>query len=183
MHCFAPARERLVAGIAAVRGAGSPDTVVLTGGLRWFPLASLAVREITGMDAVVCGPDETVRGALLFARREVNTESPAGRETVSLPVNRVSAGLLEERQLELPWNETLLGPADGMPPLVTEDLVLMISERYRTVRLPGLVSGAYRIGVRAGWSGAGVLVARSAGRGTVHVVSLASAESGKQSSR
>jgi hypothetical protein len=175
MACFAPVRERLAAGIAAVGGAGSFDSVVLTGGLGWFPLASVAVSEITGVEATVTGPDETVRGALLLARREVSEQPPAGLEPASLPVNRISAGLLEEGRLRLPWNEPLAGPSEGVPPLDGEDLVLMISGRYRSVRLPGLRPGEYLIGVRAGWSGAGVLVVRAAAGDAVHVVALAAA--------
>lgn len=175
MECFAPVTERLAAGIAAVSGAGSPDAVVLTGGLGWFPLAALTVKEMTGLEAAVTGPDEAVRGALLFARGQVSAAPPDGLGTVSLPVNRVRAGLLEEQGITLPWDEPFARLPGDMPPLDQEELTLMISGQYRTVRLPGLVPGPHRIGVRAGWSGTAVLVVRPAAGNTAHVVSLAAA--------
>jgi hypothetical protein len=172
MDCFAPTRDRLGTGISAVLGAGSPDTVVLTGGLGWFPLASQVVRDMVDLDPVVADPGTAVRGALLFARREVSVEIPAGLGEVSLPMNRVRDGFLEEEGLELPWAEPFASPPAGMPPLHGEELVLMISGQYRTVRLPGLVPGPYRIGVRPGWSGSGVLVVRPAVGDSAHIVSL-----------
>jgi hypothetical protein len=172
MDCFAPVRERLEAGLAAASGGGAPGTVVLTGGLGWFPLANLTVRKLTGIAPTVTGLNESVRGALLMASREVIAEPPAGRATVSLPMNRIQAGLLEEAALELPWDRPFAEPPGGTLPLDSEELVLMISGQYRTVRLPGLVPGPYRIGVRAGWSVPGVLVVRPAADGAVQVVSL-----------
>jgi hypothetical protein len=172
MACFAPARERLAAGVSAALGAGPPDTVVLAGGLAWFPLAVLAVRDLVEPDPVVGDASDAARGALLFARGEMSPALPAGLETVSLPMNRVRGGSLEQESLKLSWTEPFASPPEGMPPLDREELVLEVSGRYRTVRLPGLVPGPHRIGLRPGWSGPGVLVVRPASGGRAHVVSL-----------
>jgi hypothetical protein len=123
----------------------------------------------------VTGPGEAVRGALQFARGEMSVGLPSALGTVSVPVNRVRGGLLEEESLELPWTEPFASLPEAMPPLDGEELVLSISGQYRAVRLPGPVPGPYRIGVRPGWSGSGVLVVRPAVGGPARVVSLAAA--------
>lgn len=179
MDCFAPVREALGACVTAAAGAGWSGTVVLTGGLGWFPLAGLTVSEAArtaAADIVVTRPDEAVRGALLFARREVSAEPPAGPGAVSLPMHRVSAGLLVQESLDLPWHEPFARPPEGTLSLDREELVLMIAGQYRTFRLPGLVPGRYRIGVRAGWSDPGVLIVRAETGDIAHIISLAPAD-------
>jgi hypothetical protein len=170
--CFAPVLDRLRAGVSAVLGAGPPGTVVLTGGLAWFPLAGQAIRDMLAQEPVIAGTGESVRGALLFARAEMSQDLPAGLGPVSLPVHRVHDGFLREESLELPWTEPFAGPPGKMPPLDREELILRVGGQYRTFRLPGLVPGPHLIGVRPGWSGPGVLVVRPAAGGSAHVVSL-----------
>jgi hypothetical protein len=177
MDCFAPVRERMAAAVTAAIDVGPPGTVVLTGGLGWFPLARFLLRDMTGLEAMVTGPDEAVRGALGLARGEASVAQPAGLGVVSLPMHRVEAGLLGEKSLEIPWTEAFAGPPDEMISLDQEELVLMINGEYRTFRLPGLIPGSYQIGVRPGWSGSGVLVVRSAAGDVTHIVSLGTVDS------
>ena len=178
IDCFAPTRERIREGVARASAAVPlPLThTVLTGGLGWFPLASLAVADATGIVPVVMKPEAAACGALLFARGKARMNSRLDRPPVSVPVHRIKDGLLEPAGLPLSWTEPFTGLPEGPLTLEAPELVLEIASRQVTAQLPGLVPGPYRIGLRPGWSQAGVLVLRPAdadGGSPAHVVSIA----------
>ena len=77
VDCFAPTGERVRTGAAHVLGAGPADVAVLTGGLGWFPLASLVLAEAAGVTPVAEEPDASARGALLFGCGTVRLAPPA----------------------------------------------------------------------------------------------------------
>lgn len=170
--CFAPTADRIRAGTVAVLDGGRPSAVVLVGGLSWFPLADAALAEAAGMKPLVLGPEAAVRGALVL------DAAPCRMPPVSLPVNQIRNGLLEEARIELPW-EAQFAPADDEPLILDgPELILDIGVRRAVVDVPGLRPGAYRVGVRPSWSGSAVLVLRGDQAGAdpasmdVHVVPL-----------
>jgi hypothetical protein len=172
---FAPTGERVRAGVAHVLGGARADVLVLTGGLGWFPLASLVLAEAMGKVPVVEPPDAAARGALLFARGTVCLAPPAELPPVALPAHRVRHGLLDEVTVPLPWTEPFARPADGPLVLDEPELTVDIGDQRTTVPLPGLLPGPCLVGVRPGWSGSGALVVRPAsGSGDAVVAALGS---------
>lgn len=184
---FAPARQRLRAAVAAVRGDARPDHVVLTGGLGWLPLAALGAASAAGLGAggagpaeakpVVLAPDAAARGALLFARGEARLAPPTGREPVAVPVHRIRNGLLEEDSVTLPWTEPFAAFPGGALAVDSEELQVTVAGRAHTARLRDVVPGPHRIGLRPAWPGPGVLVVRPATGDVVpHIVPLTELE-------
>ena len=174
MDSFAPTRHRLQAAIQAVTGAGRPDGVVLTGGLSWLPLAAQAVAIATGTAPEVAGCDAAARGALLFARGEVQLAPPDDTQTVTLPAHCIRDGLLEEFSVTLPWTAPFAALPGGALTIDRDELELMVASQLRTAKLRGLVPGPHRVGVRPAWPGPGVLVVRPVTGDSAHVVPLAS---------
>ncbi len=173
IDCFAPARQRLGAGISKVLAAGSADFAMLVGGLSWLPLASIAIAEFAQVSPFVAGLDTAVRGALRFARDEVRTAPTPTPLPVTFSLHQVKDGLLEEVNLVLPWTEPFARLVDGPLLLDSQDLVLQIDGRPTAAHLPGLVPGPYQIGVRTGWSGSSALIARPTDGGEPVIVPLA----------
>ena len=171
---FAPTRQRLRAAIAAVREAGAPGTVVLTGGLSWLPLTARAVAEAAGAPPFLASLDAAARGALLFAGGEARLTPPAERPAVTVPVHAIRDGLLEEVSVPLPWTAPFAALPDGALLIDRDELDLTVAGQPRTARLPGLAPGPHRVGVRPTWPGAGVLVVRPVRGDRAHVVPLAS---------
>ena len=136
---------------------------MLTGGLGWFPLASLVLAEAAGVTPVAEEPDASVRGALLFGCGTVRLAPPADLAAVALPAHRVRHGRLEEITVPLPWAEPFARPLDGPLVLDEPELTVDIGGLRVTVPLPGLGPGPCLVGVRSGWSGCGALVVRPAG--------------------
>jgi hypothetical protein len=155
--CFAPTADRIRTGSAAVLGGAAPTVAVLTGGLAWFPQAHQAIAGAARATPAVLGPEAAALGALLLAGGQAHL-APHGLPPVTLPTHRVRDGLLEETGLPLPWTESFAPEA-----LVLEDpeLTLDIGSRRTTLKVPGLASGQYRVGVRPSWSGTGVVVLRA----------------------
>lgn len=170
LDCFAPTEQRIRAGVAQVPGGGPLAAVVLTGGFGWFPLAAQVLTEVTGANVVVEGPAAAARGALLFARGSMRMAPPPALAPVVLPVHHVSAGMLTQASLELPWTEPFASPADGPLVLDGPELTVDIAGRRATIGLPGLAPGPCRVGVRPGWSGNCALVVRPDGRPGAPVV-------------
>ena len=170
LDCFAPTEQRIRAGAAGVLGGGPPVAVVLTGGFGWFPLAAPVLAEAAGASVDVEGPEAVARGALLFARGSMRMAPPPALVQVALPVHRVSAGMLAEASLELPWTEPFASPADGPLILGGPELTVDIAGRRATIGLPGLAPGPCRVGVRPGWSGCCALIVRPDGRPGAPVV-------------
>jgi len=161
--CFAPTGERVLAGAERVLGGAPADIAVLTGGLGWFPLASLVLAETAGITPVTEEPAAAARGALLFARGTMRLVPSADLAPVTLPAHRVRHGRLEEVTVPLPWAEPFARPADGPLVLDEPELTVDIDGQRMTVPLPGLAPGPCVVGVRSGWSGSGALVVRPAG--------------------
>ena len=172
IDCFAPTAQRIRAGAARALRDGPADVAVLTGGLGWFPLASVVLAEEVGLVPVVADPDAAARGALLFARAAVRMAPPPTPGPVALPVHRIADGELEELSLVLPWSEPFASLADGLPVLEQPVLAVDVAGQRVTVEVPGLVPGPCRIGVRPGWSGACALVVRPADGGMPVVADL-----------
>jgi hypothetical protein len=171
---FAPTLERLRTAIGAVTGTGLPaDGVVLTGALSWLPLVARAIFDAVGAAPVVAGLDAAARGALLFARGEARLAPPAECQSVTLPAHRIRNGLLEECSVTLPWTAPFGTPPDGALTIDRDELELTVAGQSRIARLPGLVPGPHRIGVRPTWPGPGVLVVRPVTGDNAHVVPLA----------
>ena len=148
------------------------DVAILTGGLGWFPLASVAIAEATGLAPEIEEPGAAARGGLLFAHDTVRLAPPPALAQVTLPMHRIENGQLEEVSLALPWTEPFASLADE---LVLDDPVLTvdIGGQPATVQLPQLISGPCRIGVRRGWTGSSALVLRPAsGAGAPVVVGI-----------
>jgi hypothetical protein len=181
LDCFAPTEQRIRAGAAQVLGADPPLAVVLTGGFGWFPLAAQALAEVAGATVVIVeGPAAAARGTLLFGRGSMRMAPPPALAQVALPVHQVSAGVLTEASLELPWTEAFASPADGPLMLDGPELTVDIAGRRATIGLPGLAPGPCRVGVRPGWSGSCALVVRPDGRpGAPVVVRLDVAAAGR----
>lgn len=174
IEAFAPTQERLEAAIAAVRGRVRPDHVVLAGGLSQLPLAPRAAGIATDTAPLVADPDAAARGALMFARGDAALVPPGDGGHVSVPVNLVRDGLLEQVEVPLPWSEPFAAFPGGPLRLDREELTVSVAGHERTARLRGLVPGPHLIGARPAWPGPGVLVVRpAADDGPVHVVSLA----------
>ena len=171
--CFAPTGERVRAGTERVLGGAPADIAVLTGGLGWFPLASLILAETAGVTPVTAEPAAAARGALLFARGAMRLVPSADLAPVTLPAHRVRHGRLEEITVPVPWAEPFARPADGPLVLDEPELTVDIDGQRMTVPLPGLVPGPCVVGVRSGWSGSGALVVRAAcGSGDAVVAAL-----------
>jgi hypothetical protein len=190
---FEPTARRLRTAIAAVLGGARlspPDHIVLTGGLGWFPLAArtaaIAAGTATagvstmggtpGDAAIVAGTDAAARGALLVARGDVSLAPPTVREEVTVPVNLIRDGLIEGENVTLPWTESFAGFPGGELTVDREELQLTVGGRPHVARLAGLVPGSHRVGLRAAWTGPGVLVVRPTDGGTPHIVPLADLE-------
>jgi hypothetical protein len=174
IEAFAPTQERLEAAIAAVQGRIPPDHVVLAGGLSQLPLAPRAAGIATDTAPLVADPDAAARGALMFARGDAALVRPAEHGHVTVPVNLVRDGLLEEVDVPLPWSEPFADFPGGPLMLDREELTVSVAGHEKTTRLRGLVPGLHLIGARPAWPGLGVLVVRSAADdGPVHIVSLA----------
>ena len=171
---FAPTRQRLRAAIEAVRGAGPPGTVVLTGGLSWLPLTAPAVAELAGAPPLQAGLDAAARGALMFAGGEARLAAPAERPAVTVPVHAIRDGLLEEVIMPLPWTAPFAALPDGALHIDRHELDLTVGGQPRTAQLPGLAPGPHRVGVRPTWPGSGVLVVRPVRGDRAHVIPLAS---------
>lgn len=173
IDCFAPTGERVRAGAAHVLGGGPADVAVLTGGLGWFPLASLVLAEAAGVAPVAEEPGAAARGALLFACGRVRLAPQADLAPVALPAHRVRNGRLEEVTVPLPWADPFARPLDGPLVLDEPELMVDIDGQRMTVPLPGLTPGPCLVGVRSGWSGSGALVVRPAsGAGDAVVAAL-----------
>jgi hypothetical protein len=173
---FSPTLQRLRAVIEAVIGAGQPGCVVLTGGLSWLPLTARAIAESAGAAPLLADLDAAARGALLFAGSEVRLAPLAGRQAVTLPAHRIHSGLLEEVSVTLPWTAPFATLPGGALIIDRDEVELTVAGQSRTARLPGLVPGPHRVGVRPTWPGSGVLVARPVSGKAAHVVPLASLE-------
>jgi hypothetical protein len=170
---FAPTRQRLQTAIQAVTGAGRPDGVVLTGGLSWLPLAVRAIAVTVGTTPQVAGCDAAARGAMLFARGAARLAPPDDTQMVTLPAHHIRDGLLEEFSVTLPWTAPFAALPDGALTIDRDELELMVDGQPRTARLPDLVPGPHRVGVRSAWPGPGVLVVRPVTGDSAHVVPLA----------
>jgi hypothetical protein len=170
---FAATDRLLRAGIAAVLGAGTPTAAVATGGLAWFPLVARTITAETGILPEVIGPEAAAKGALLLGRGEFQLTWP-DPPTVRLPMHQIVYGQLEDVRLPLPWTSAF---ADLDHPLILDrpELTLEVGGSLRTARMPDVVPGPYRIGLRRSWSGLGLLLLRanepSSGE-DVHVCSL-----------
>jgi hypothetical protein len=159
IDCFEPAARRLRECATAVLSGHKPRVTVLTGGLAWLPLAAGLLRDMTGTDPVILGADAAARGALLLAG-EPDIGLAHKQHPVSLPMNQVRDGMLAEASQPLPWTWSF--PPGGESFQIEEPLLTLdISGQRVTLPVPGLASGRYRIGVRPGWSGDGVLVVRA----------------------
>lgn len=169
---FGPTLDRLRSVIGAVTPVGLPGGVVLTGGLGWLPLAARAVTDLTGTPPVMAHVDAAARGALLFARGEARLTSPVC-QPVTAPAHGIRNGRLEEVSVTLPWTAPFGTPPDGPLMIDRDELELTVGGQSWSARLPGLVPGPHRIGVRPTWPGSGVLVVRPVTGDTVHVVPLA----------
>jgi hypothetical protein len=173
IESFAPTLERMRSAIAAVTPAGRPDGgVVLTGGLSWLPLATRMISDLAGTVPLRAGLDAAARGALLFARGTARLAPPLC-QPVSVPTHGVRNGLLEEFSVTLPWTLPFGAPPDGPLTIDRDELQLTVGGQSRSARLPGLVPGPHRVGVRPTWPGSGVLVVRPVTGDNVHVVPLA----------
>lgn len=178
MDCFAPTGDRIREGVAAVLGGVAPVAVALTGGLAWFPLAGRVLGDVTGVAPDVLGPDAVARGALLIADEQASI-APHGLPPVSLPMHQVRNGLLEELSTPLPWTWSFAREGDESFVIDEPGLALDIGSRRVGLAVAGLASGQYRIGVRPGWSGTGVLVLRRMRPGPASpVTALAAADDG-----
>jgi hypothetical protein len=175
--CFAPMADRIRAGVASVLGTpdiAAPVVAVLTGGLAWFPEAARTVADATRVAPVVLGPEAAAHGALLIAAQEASL-APHGLPSVAMPMHQIRDGLLEEVSLPIPWTVPFAPPGDDSLTLDSPELKLDVGGRLMVARLPGLVPGRYRIGVRPTWRGSGLLVVRpdqAAAGSDVHVISL-----------
>jgi hypothetical protein len=146
----------------------------VTGGLAWFPAAAWAVAETAGITPAVLGPDAAARGALLIASGHV-TLAPHGLPPVSLPMHEIRGGLLEQVSMTVPWTEPFATPGDEPLIIDRSEIELDVGGRLVVARLPGIVHGRYRIGVRPSWLGSGLLVLRPDGPvfgADVHIVPL-----------
>ena len=175
--CFAPTADRIRTGIASVFGTpdiAGPAVAVLTGGLAWFPEAARTVADAAGVAPVVLGMEAAAHGALLIAAQEASL-APHGLPSVAMPMHQIRGGLLEEVSLPIPWAVPFAPLGDDPLTLDSPELKLDVGGRLMVARLPGLVPGRYRIGVRPTWRGSGLLVVRpdrAAAGSDVHVISL-----------
>jgi hypothetical protein len=173
IDCFAATEQRIRTAAARVQQGGPAEVAVLTGGFGWFPLAGSVLADIAGTDPVVLAPDAAARGALLFARGTVRLARPDSLATVTMPMNRIAAGQLEEASLTLPWTEPFASLADEALLINERILTIDIAGRRVTASVPSLMPGPCRVGVRAGWTGRSALVVRPAdGAGAPVVMSL-----------
>lgn len=155
-------------------GIAAAAVAVLTGGLAWFPEAARTVADTTGVAPVVLGPEAAAHGALLIAAQEASL-APHGLPSVVMPMHQIRDGLLEQVSLPLPWTVPFAPPGDDPLTLNGTELTLDVGGRLVVARLPGMVPGRYRIGVRPTWRGSGLLVVRpdqAAAGPDVHVISL-----------
>jgi hypothetical protein len=157
---FASTAERLRHAISAVLGGMRPTVAVLTGGLAWFPLAAQAVAGGAGIQPEILDPQAAAYGALLLARGTMRLPS-ISLPPVSIPLHRVSNGLLQEARLALPWTSSFAAAGDEQVFFDSPNVLLDIAGQLSAVHLPGLAPGRYRIGVRSAGSGQGLLVLRS----------------------
>jgi hypothetical protein len=176
IDCFEPTALRLRECAGSVLNGRDARVAVLTGGLAWLPLAARLLRDLTGAEPVILGADAAARGALLLA--DEPGIAPEHQPQVSLPMSQIRYGLLAETSRPLPWTWSF-APEDEPFRIEEPRLTLDIGGRRVDLPVPGLANGAYQIGVRPGWSGAGVLVVRaSSSHGgippgdAVHVLSL-----------
>jgi hypothetical protein len=179
LGCFAAIKSALTAGIGAVTGGRRPDVTVLTGGFGWFPAVAHTVTEATGTAASVGdahGPlvkpaTAAAEGALLFASGQAR---PAALPplTATMPVHRISRGLLETADLPLEWTSPFARLPGGPLYLEGDDLMLTINGSPTTVPLPGIGPGPQLIGIRRGWTGATALVIRPVAGGTPQIAAL-----------
>jgi hypothetical protein len=172
--CFLPTASRIQAALKAVLGEATPVAAAVTGGLAWFPAAAWAVAETAGITPAVLGPDAAARGALLIASGNAIL-APHGLPPVGLPMHEIRGGLLKQVSMTVPWTEPFATPGDE--PLIIDraEIELEVGGRLVVARLPGIVHGRYRIGVRPSWMGSGLLVLRPDGPAfgaDVHIVSL-----------
>lgn len=175
--CFAATADRIRAGIAAVRDASdpaAPAAAVLTGGLAWFPEATAVVAEAAGVTPTLLGPEAASRGALLIAAGQASQAWP-GLPPVTVPMHQIRDGRLADATVGLPWTAQFAAP-DGDPLILDNpELTLDVAGQLMIARLPSLVPGPYRIGVRPTWHGSGLLVVRpgqAASGSDVHVIPL-----------
>jgi hypothetical protein len=181
LACFAAIRSALTTGIAAVTRGRRPDVTVLTGGFGWFPPVAHTVAGATGTATAAGdahGPlikpaTAAAEGALLFASGQVG-QGPLPPLTATMPVHRVSGGLLETADLPLEWTSPFADVAGGPLHLEGDDLMLTINGSPTTVPLPGIKPGPHLIGIRRGWTGAAALVVRPVADGTPQVAALTS---------
>ena len=158
--------------MAHVLSGARADVLVLTGGLGWFPLASLVLAEATGKVPVVEPPDAAAAEPCCSPAGRcawLRGPTPAGGTARA----RIRHGLLDEVTVPLPWTEPFARPADGPLVLDEPELTVDIGDQRMTVPLPGLPPGPCLVGVRPGWSGSGALVVRPAsGSGDAVVAAL-----------
>jgi hypothetical protein len=178
IDCFEPTALRLRECAGSVLNGRDARVAVLTGGLAWLPLAARLLRDLTGAEPVILGADAAARGALLLADEPGIAHEDQPQPPVSLPMNQIRYGLLAETSRPLPWTWSF-APEDEPFRIEEPRLTVDISGRRVDLPVPGLATGSYQIGVRPGWSGAGVLVVRAtSGHGgippgdAVHVLSL-----------
>jgi hypothetical protein len=175
--CFAATADRIRAGVAAVLGGSSPpspEAAVLTGGLAWFPEAAAIVTEAAGVPPDILGPEAASHGALLMAAGQASQAWP-GLPSVTVPMHQIWDGRLADASVALPWMAQSATADPGPLILDGPELTLDVAGRLMVARLPGLVPGPHRIGVRPAWRGSGLLVVRpgeAAGRSDVHVIPL-----------
>lgn len=175
--CFVGTADRIRAGIAAVleaSGPAVPEAAVLTGGLAWFPEATAVVAEAAGVTPAVLGLEAASHGALLIAAGQASQAWP-GLPPVTVPMHQIRDGRLADATVALPWTAPFAAPEGDPLILDNPELTLDVAGRLMVARLPSIVPGPYRIGVRPTWRGSGLLVVRpvqAADESAVHVIPL-----------
>ena len=158
IDAFGPVEARLRTAIAAVMGDRTPDRVLLTGPLAALPLFGLILPGC----AETVGADSVLRGAREIAAGRVEVRTP-DRPSVTLPVHRISGGLLETDTVQLdPAAEPYARL--GTRPFVMRlgsGLEVDVDGRSREITPAGLEPGRYQVGLRPAHAGAGTLVLRA----------------------
>lgn len=156
LDSFQPTAERIRSAITAVLTGATPVATLLVGGLAWFPLVSDVISGIVAAPPDNLGAEAAAKGALAFASGQAEL-APVSYPEVGLPAHEIRAGLLTETLLPL-------RPGNGAVALTldSDDLVVDVAGAIRTVHVPGVVPGPYRICIRPGGTSRALLVLRPA---------------------
>lgn len=158
LDAFEPTARRLRSTVADALAGTTPDAALLAGGLAWFPSVTDVLSEIVQAPLENLGAEAAVSGTLAYASGQVQMASASYPE-VALPAHEIRAGLLIETRLPLSWSSATSKSAPTL--MLDGDVVVVdVAGTMRTVHVPGLVPGPYRLGIRPGGAGRALLVLR-----------------------